>query len=285
MNDLMVEVANDVTDIKQKLNTQDIPKQMEANVESNKDQVDSDSERLRSYSKVVRASLEATMPKWKFNLLVTVKGHSKFFNEIVATKPGMINMLSEFGDIKMDDMEAVSLLYSGEVKKKFLICFKNLDSRTNFWKLRSRFGSLGVFIDCDLPLSQRSIRSDMLKELFNMNKRLQKLNGSRITFYKQEWGVLVLGRRFDFTLRGAVNKMRALLIDHYKQVRDPLRKTDDESSDSSDIESSSEDDDDSSSEEDDKVAGPAARTWADSIARSKQPRLRRPPCRYHTGKS
>ena len=118
-----------------------------------------------------------------------------------------------------------------------------------------------------------------------MNKRLQKLNGSRITFYKQEWGILVLGRRFDFTLRGAVNKMRALLIDHYKQVRDPLRKTDDESSDSSDIESSSEDDDDSSSEEDDKVAGPAACRWADSIARSRQPRQRRPPCRYHTGKS
>ena len=113
MNDLMMEVANDVADIKQKLNTQDMPKQMEANIESNEDQVDLDSESMRSYSKVVRASLEATMPKWKFNLLLTVKGHSKFFNEIVATKPGMINMLSEFGDIKMDDMESVSLLYSG----------------------------------------------------------------------------------------------------------------------------------------------------------------------------
>ena len=80
MNDLMMEVANDVADIKLKLNNQDIPKQMEANVESNEDQVDSDSERMRSYSKVVRASLEATMPKWKFNLFLTVNSHSKFFN-------------------------------------------------------------------------------------------------------------------------------------------------------------------------------------------------------------
>ena len=62
MNDLLMEVANDVTDIKQKLNNQDIPKQMEANDESNEDQVDLDAERMRSYSKVVRASLEATMP-------------------------------------------------------------------------------------------------------------------------------------------------------------------------------------------------------------------------------
>jgi len=172
---------------------------------------------------VVKSSIQATLPKWRFNLLLTVKPGSDAFQKNLVQKPNMLEVLKKFNAIELSDIVEVSRIYESDAKVRFLVRFKDLDTRSKIWNVRSRYGSNGIFIDCDLPLSLRTVRSEMLKELFTFSRRLNELNGSRLTFFKHDWGFLVLGRRFDFAFPGVVNKLRAFLIAHFKTVKDAFK--------------------------------------------------------------
>ena len=164
---------------------------------------------------VVKRSLRSSIPDWKFNLLFV--GAQDF----LCTKAKMIDLFQKL-NVKVDvkDIRAITTLYSGDDRLKILIKFSDIDVKERVWSSRAHFGKEKIFVDVDLPSTLRTVRSSMLKELFQFSRTLRELSDENIRFFKFEWGLLFLGKRYEFDAPSVVNKLRAAIIAHLKLVRD-----------------------------------------------------------------